>query len=156
MLIPGQHWYASHRADPRACALFLRHYSADKNREYRAPGQTNFVAPGEPMVLLTPTADALFVWLKNGIERWDGQEGVICTVFRNEGHALSSTLIREADELAWQRWPGERHFTYVDPKKTTRRRGKTSQPGACFIHAGWRHCGQSKSGLAILERLPTG
>lgn len=150
MLIPGQHWYGSHRADPRGLALYKRHYSAEKNARQRKPGQLNFVAAGEPMVLLTTAGDAVFVWLRNTVERYDKQDGICCVLFRNESAVLSSTLVAEADELAWQRWPGERHFTYVDPTKTRRKR----DPGRCFRKAGWRPCGVSKGDLVILERLP--
>ena len=104
--------------------------------------------PGEKMVLLTLRCDALFGWLKNRVERYDKQEGVVCTVFRNESDMLSSALIREADDIAWQKWPGERHFTYVDAGKVASR-----NPGYCFLKAGWRKCGMSKGGLVILERL---
>ena len=39
----------------------------------------------------------------------------------------------------------------VDAEKTKRRRSKRSQPGECFIRAGWRVCGETKRGLVILE-----
>jgi hypothetical protein len=71
-------------------------------------------------------------------------------VFRNEGAGLSSDLVREADELAWQRWPNEpRHFTYVDASKIRPKR----DPGRCFLRAGWQRAGQSKNGLVLLERV---
>src|SRR5687768_11710257 len=92
-VIDGQHWYSSHRADPRALALYLRHYSAKKNAKYRLRGSLNFVAAGRPLVLLTAACDAVFVWLRNTVERLDKQDGVICTLFRNESPHLSSTLI---------------------------------------------------------------
>jgi hypothetical protein len=81
--------------------------------------------------------------------RLDGQLGVNCTVFRNEGAGLSSELIREADDLAWQRWPGERHFTYVNAGKI-----RSSNPGYCFLRAGYQHAGRSQKGLILMERLP--
>ena len=58
--------------------------------------------------------DAASIWLRNTVERYDGQQGVCCALFRNEGPHLSSALILEAEGLAWSRWPGERSFTYVD------------------------------------------
>lgn len=144
------HWLPSHRADPRALALYLRHYSARKNAPYRRRRSLNFVGPGVPMVLLTRGCDALFVWLKNTVERYDHQEGIICAVFRNEGPLLSSILVAEADDLAWGKWPGERHFTYVDPAEVRRKR----DPGRCFRKAGWRPTGDlSQDGKVILERL---
>jgi len=136
--------------------LYKRHYSAKKNFEFRRPGNFNFVGPGFNMVLLTLNANALFVWVKNNMERFDKQVGVCCTIFRNETadpHILSSDLIREADSLADGRWPGERHFTYVDAEETRRRRSRRALPGQCFIAAGWEPCGLNKSGkLMLLQR----
>ena len=77
------------------------------------------------------------------------QTGVNCAVFRNEGEQLSSFLIGRAQKLARQRWPGERLYTYVDPRKTRHKR----DPGRCFRRAGWRPCGETKGGLQILEAL---
>lgn len=155
VVLPGQHWYGSHRADPRGLALYQRHYSAAKNAPYRQRRSLNFVAAGSPLVLLTTHADACFVWLRNTVERMDKQQGICCTLFRNESSILSSELVREADQLAWSRWPDEpRHFTYVDADKTKRRRGKQNPPGQCFLMAGWRQCGWSAKGLVILECLP--
>src|SRR5215831_4930308 len=100
MLTDGR-WLSVQRADPRAFALYRRHYSYKKNARWRQRGNTNITGSGETMVLLLPSCDALFVWLKNTVERLDGQAGINCAVFRNESGELSSDLIREADELAW-------------------------------------------------------
>lgn len=142
------HWLAVKRTDPRAFALYSRHYSFKKNARWRTPGNTNVTGSGQTMVLLTVAVDALFVWLRNTVERLDKQEGVSCAIFRNEGPRRSSTLIREADQLAWARWPGERHFTYVDPSEV-----ESQLPGYCFRRAGWRHRGESANGKMIFERL---
>lgn len=97
------------------------------------------------MVLLTPCARALFVWRK--FISKDGQQGVNCAIFRNEGAGLSSQLILDAMQLAWQRWPGERFYTYVNPRRVL-----SSNPGYCFLRAGWRRCGITKTRkLLILE-----
>lgn len=147
--LPG-YWYASHRADPRAAALYRRHYSAEKNAR-AGKVVRNFMGPGETLVLLTGTGDALFAWQRNvGAPRLDKQEGVCCTVFRNEGPILSSTLIYEACDIAWARWPGHRLFSYVWDSKV-----KSPNPGYCFKKAGWRACGRNADGrLTILEILP--
>ncbi len=142
-------WLAVQRTDHRAFALYRRHYSFKKNARWRATGNTNVTGSGETMVLLTAAVDALFVWLRNTVQRLDKQEGVCCTIFRNEGTALSSGLISEADDLAWQRWPMERHFTYVDADEVRHKR----DPGRCFLKAGWRKCGVSAEGKLIFERL---
>ena len=135
-------WIAVKDGDRRAVALFEKHYPARHYRDGRR--RELFVGPGEKMVLLTIECDALFVWRKFISD--DGQDGVNCAVFRNEGQCLSSELIREACELAWVRWPNERLYTYVAPLKI-----RSSNPGYCFIKAGWRKCGVSKGGLVILE-----
>lgn len=127
-------------------AIFDNHYS-----RYRyADGRKSllYVGPGEKTVLLTPDALALFVWRK--FKSLDHQEGVNCAVFRNEGPQLSSFLIREACAIAWERWPGERLYTYVDAKLTRHKR----DPGRCFLRAGWKHAGWSKGGLRILDIRP--
>ena len=101
------------------------------------------------MLLLTVDCRAVFAWVRQE-HRDDGQEGVECTIFRNEGHLLSSELIREADELAFARWPGVRHFTYVNPAEIS-----SQNPGACFLKAGWRRLKEpTKSGLRVLELQP--
>lgn len=127
-------------------AIFDRHYSRYHYADGRKP--LLYVGPGEKLVLVTADALALFVWRK--FISMDKQAGVSCAVFRNEGPILSSLLIRAADIIAWERWPGERLYTYVDPKKTRRKR----DPGRCFLRAGWQHFGWSKGGLRILEHLP--
>jgi hypothetical protein len=54
-------------------------------------------------------------------------------------------------ELGWQRWPAERFYTYVNP-----RRVRSSNPGFCFIKAGWRRCGVTKTRrLIVLEATPS-
>jgi hypothetical protein len=90
---------------------------------------------------------ALFVWRK--FIDASGQQGVNCAVFRNEGGVLSSLLIRESCAIAWARWPGERLYTYVNPRVV-------HGDGACFKHAGWRKCrGRTKARrLVILECFP--
>jgi hypothetical protein len=147
-LIAG-HWLSSNRRDPRAVALYLRHYSAGRNGKRETCYTSGFTGPGEDMVLLTERCDALFVWSR--CIRNDGQTGINCAVFRNESDTLSSELIREADDLAWDRWPDEaRHFTYVDPSKVRRKR----DPGRCFIKADWHPTGHTSTrGLIVLERV---
>lgn len=150
----GGRWLPSHRSDERAIALYRRHYSAAKNDSVHR-SLRNFMAPGETMVLLTADCRAVFAWSRNTVPRWDKQEGVICTLFRNEGRIQSSELIREADDLAWQRWPDARHFTYVDASAV-----KSSNPGYCFKRAGWRLVYsqdgspfRTKRGLLLLEHI---
>ncbi len=140
-ILPGQHWFAVKDGDPRAVAIYERHYSCAHPKNRRIDHiRYGFSGKGESMVLLTQACDALFCW------RVVVGEGVQCSVFRNEGEVLSSLLIQEADELAWQRWPGQRLYTYVNP-------AKVHGDGACFKHAGWCKCGRTKGRLIILELL---
>jgi hypothetical protein len=135
-------WMETHDADPRARMIADRHYSR------KTPGAKFFCGPGEKLILITPDYRALFVWRKNRI-RWDGQHGVECTLFRNEGAGVSSELIQEAVRLARKRWPGERLFTYVRPSKV-----RSRSPGYCFLSAGWKIAGRNsgkKHRLLILE-----
>ena len=142
------HWLSVKDGDPRARAIYERHYSVPQHAYSKR--RTIFVAPGQKMVLITVTADALFVWSKELFFGDKTQSGVNCAVFRNEGTLLSSMLVEEACELAWARWPGQRLFTYVWDAKV-----KSANPGYCFKKAGWRTCGRNKDGrLTILERLP--
>ncbi len=139
-------WIEVRDGNDTARALFHRHYSYKPYRDGRKPKL--LVGPGSKMVLLTACASALFVWRR--FRSLDGQTGVNCAIFRNEGAGLSSELIIAADLAAWQRWPGERHYSYVNP-----RRVRSSNPGFCFLKAGWRKCGVSKCrNLTILEILP--
>ena len=104
-------------------------------------------SPGGKLVLLWHDARALFIWRR--FISGDGQQGINCAVFRNEGASRSSDLIREADAIADERWPGERHYTYVNPRKI-----RSANPGYCFLMAGWRRCGVTKHNrLVILERV---
>ena len=144
------HWLSVRDGDARALALFKRHYSYRRRAHGQARGTPTFAGSGQKMVLITNDAMALWVWQYSTLKRYSGQEGVACSVFRNEGPLLSSDLVLEAEALAWQRWPGERLLTYVWDKRV-----KSANPGYCFKVAGWRYCGRNKDGrLSILEKLP--
>jgi DNA modification methylase len=139
------HWGQFKDGHPSALALYDRHYSSRPAEERK---QQQLVGPGESIVLLTPKHDALFVWQKQQY-RADGQTGINCAVFRNESDLLASELIQHAMAAAWHRWPGERLFTFVDPDEVG-----GNPPGSCFMHAGWKRCGETKGGLIVLEALP--
>lgn len=85
-LFASSAWMPVKDANPTALEIFHRHYSYAPYRDGRRP--LHFVGPGEKMVLLTPDARALCVWRK--FISADGQQGVNCAVFRNEGAGLSS------------------------------------------------------------------
>lgn len=139
-------WLPVRDGNHTARAIFDRHYSRHRYQDGR--NQDRFVGPGERIVLLTPCARALFIWRK--FISKDQQPGVNCAVFRNEGAGLASDLIRAAMVIAWQRWPGERLYTYVNARRIT-----SANPGYCFKRAGWRACGITKTRrLVVLECLP--
>ena len=156
----GESWVELHDGDRDAFRIFRRHYSFRHYADGRRDDKSNrarflFCGPGEKMVLLTPAADALFVWRKFIDD--SGQRGVNCAVFRNEGPARASDLILQAEALARKRWPGQRFYTFVNASKLTRRNErhrKARRPGHCFRCAGWVECGVTKSGLLILEKKP--
>ena len=137
------YWMPTRDGDPAVKAIFDRHYSRRHYRDGRRPKL--FVGPGEKMVLLGMDGRAILIWRK--FISNDGQQGVSCAVFRNEGDHTSSTILMSGEMLAWERWPGERLYSYVDPKAV-----RSSNPGYCFMMAGWRKCGRSKGGLLILEK----
>jgi len=143
----GDTWIELRDGNDSVRAIFDRHYSRNRYADGRRP--LLFVGPGQKMVLMTPDARAIFAWRK--FISGDGQQGVNCAIFRNEmprSKTDSSELVAAADALADLRWPGERHYTYVNPRAV-----QSSNPGYCFIKAGWRRCGITKwNRLLILER----
>ena len=142
----GRYWFECRDGNEAARDIYDRHYSRKHYADGREPKL--FVGPGEKTVLITEAGDAVFVWRK--FKDASGQAGVNCSVFRNEGQILSSLLILDAEQIAWRRRPGERLYTYVNPRTI-----RSSNPGACYKAAGWRACGLSKwAKLAILEKLP--
>lgn len=151
MFLDLGYWLPIKDGDPRASAIYARHYSAhqyaDKRRQLHGYRNRHLImGPGEKQLLLGNDERALFAWRKF-IDR-SGQTGVNCAIFRNEGEQRSSDLIREACAIAWARWPQARLYTYVSLGVASRR------PGWCFERAGWRQCGRSQSGLLVFEIRP--
>lgn len=144
-------WWLTKDGDTDCLALYERHYSAHQYRDGRE--RRKFVGPGDYVCLRTIAGDAFFVWRRFNdacVDQRTGQpqEGINCAAFRNEGTHRSSDLVRQADAIADVCWPDSRHYTYVNPKKV-----RSSNPGYCFLVAGWRRCGMTKGGLLILERV---
>jgi hypothetical protein len=133
-------WLTIKDGDPRAYALFSHHYSFHQYRDNRRQRDRRIVGPGEALVLMTLANDALFVWKK--FDNPANEQGIYCSIFRNESHYLSSFLILEAEKLALAKWPlTSRFYTYIDSKKVkpTRCR-KGDYWGFCYLKAGWRQC----------------
>ena len=138
-----RHWWLTKDGDADCLELYERHYSAYQYKDGRT--RKLFVGPGEKVVLRTKAGDACFVW--RNFHDDSGQQGINCAVFRNEGHYRSSELVCQADEIADCLWPDSRHYTYVNPEAI-----RSTNPGFCFIAAGWQRCGKTKGGLIVLER----
>ena len=145
-------WTLSDRADPRAVRIADRHYNRQK------PGTPQFVPPGRCLVLLTPEADAVWVtsWPFAEYVRHAWAGAWVCSCFRNESRFLSSDLIDEAVSATLFRYgtPPELGFvTFVNAGKV-----RSTNPGFCYLRAGWERCGKTKGGLHALrlppERMP--
>ncbi|MCX5495420.1 hypothetical protein OSH11_11940 [Kaistia dalseonensis] len=150
----GEGWIEVRDGDASARAMFERHYSAQRNLLRRRARRTKLiVGPGFKLVLIRADAASVCAWRK--AIRDDGQTGVECTVYRREQGELASDLLRSAMAIVWDRWPGERLFTFVDPMlvKPTIRTGRPTW-GHCFYLAGWRFAGISKKRFHILEATP--
>lgn len=139
-------WFLTKDGDRTVLALYERHYSCYVYADGRDRSQ--FVGPGEHIVLRTDRGDAGFVW-RRFIDD-SGQNGINCAFFRNESAWPSSELVRQADAIADFAWPGARHYTYVDSEAV-----RSTNPGFCFMAAGWKRLsGLTGSGKHILARDP--
>lgn len=143
-------WMEIRDGDLFAFDIFTRHYSFNKVKPRDNSNSSRIAGPGQKIILISKDGTALFSWRKEKF-RTDDQYGANCTIFRNEGKLLSSKLILEAEQFAWRRWPSERLFTFVNPRKI-----KSENPGYCFKCAGWKQVGISKARkLLIFEKLLT-
>lgn len=140
-------WHLSHRADPRGKRLADRHYSR------QTPESDQFVKPGRCLVLWQPNALWVTSWpyAEHTKHEWAGAWE--CSLFRNEGDQLSSTLITEA--VAATRWrygkpPDGGIITFVDAGEV-----ESGEPGYCYRCAGWSRAGKTKGGLYAWQLLPS-
>lgn len=139
-------WLITDKGDQDARLLADRHYSR------RTPGSPQFCRNGQNLVFITDAADAAWVTFRptpGKAVRQDGLDAWECSLFRNEGPHLSSSLIREAVPLTWSLWgpaPAGGIITYVRPECVA-----SGLPGYCFRRAGWRHVGSSADGKPIFR-----
>lgn len=147
----GDGWVEVKDGNDTVRAIFDRHYSRYVYKDGRRP--VLFVGPGEKLVLMTADAGAICIWRK--FIDASGQQGVNNAVFRRERGPLASDLLAQARLAAWARWPGERLYTYVDPRgvKPTWRAGRPTW-GHVYYLDGWVFEGLTKKGLHILARYP--
>lgn len=143
------HWILSNRFDRRALPLADRHYNRQK------PGTPQFVPPGRCIVLLTPSANALWAsswpYAQYTKHQWAG--AWICSSFRNESSILSSKLITQAvaaTRYIWGSPPKLGMVTFIDKTKVRKKRDF----GRCYRKAGWKVCGRTKGGLLALRITP--
>ena len=137
-------WWVTKDGDLDCLELYEKHYSCYQYKDGRI--RKLFTGPGQKIVLRTWEGNAMFVWRK--FKDDSGQQGINCAVFRNESEHKSSDLIRQADAIADFVWPSERHYTYVKGEAV-----KSTNPGFCFLKAGWRKCGVTKvNKLLIMEK----
>lgn len=146
-------WQLSDRADPVANRIAKRHYNC------QSPDSDQWVKPGACLCLRTESGDAVWSssfplaeWTKHAwAGAWEN------TTFRNESPHRASDMIREAVAITvhvWGRPPPLGMLTLVDPAAVAAK----SDPGHCYIIAGFRPAGVTLSGkLAFLlapERMP--
>ena len=146
-------WSLSWRADPRARALADRHYNRQK------VGASGFMPPGRCLVLragnvaLWGTSWPFAEFTKHA---WAG--AWICSVFRREGGAAASDMIRDA--VAATRWrygtpPDLGMVTFLDRSQVRpiMRRGVPVW-GWTWLRAGFFEVGETQGGLMALQLLP--
>lgn len=115
---------------------------ADRHYTRQTVGSRQACRPGVNLCLLLDNARAAWVvWRpipevgrKDELEAWE------CTLFRNEGADLSSTLILLATADTFRKWgwpPRDGLISAVGIRQTARRRSKAALPGKCFRDAGW-------------------
>lgn len=131
--------------DCEMAALADRHYSR------RSVGARQFCYSGRKLVLRNAEGTVLFVWMYPDPKyRMDTQVGYNCSIFRNESQRLSSEIILEAEQFAVEKWGPGRAYTFIDGRKIL-----STNPGYCFIKAGWEGVGDTKGGKRILEKFLT-
>jgi hypothetical protein len=121
---------------------------ADRHYSRRTPGARQFLYSGRKLVLRDAAGLVLFAWIfPDDTMRMDGQLGYNNAIFRNESDRLSSDIILEAEQAAFEKWGPNRLYTYVAPDKIASR-----NPGYCFKKAGWRYVRLSASGQHLLSK----
>jgi hypothetical protein len=140
-------WLPVRTSDWRLRGLRDRHYSGGSGGRTVGP-------PGRRLALVTfeGTAGWISAWPDPRYSDHGLGDAYLCTLFRNEGAGLSSTLILAALTITERRWgppPSGGWITFVDADAVRPKR----DPGWCFICAGFEPAGFTKDrGLVILRR----
>lgn len=145
LLITEGRWIVAEESDPFVKGLIRRSVGAMLGLPNRSMARGS-----DRLMLITHQGDALMVFHRRPNHGGDPlTDGVQCTLFRNEGHFRCGSLIREAvEQWAVKRWPGERLFALAEGCRMV-----ASNPGYCFVRAGWIRCGES-GGVIVMEWVP--
>jgi hypothetical protein len=143
-------WIRVTKFDKYAVKLADQHYSR------RKPGSSQFMPPGQTIVLLSENRDAVWGWWRphpsSGIKQMNGLDGWTCTIFRNTGRILSSKLILAAEKIlkdSGETCGPNGMLTYVWGARI-----RSTNPGYCFKRAGWVKSGMSADGKKTLLSKP--
>lgn len=127
---------------------------ADGHYSRRTPGSSQFMPPGQTVVL--HASGAVFGWWRphpaSGLKSMNGLDGWTCTIFRNTSALRSSGLILEAEYWLTRYTVDcgpDGLLTYVWDSKI-----RSSNPGCCFKKAGWHVRGRSADGRKTLLHKP--
>lgn len=150
-------WVQTTKADQRPRYLADRHYTR------QTPGHPMWTRPGYNQILYFEQKNgraAAFCWWRPkwesgivGTERKDRLRAIECSLFRNETRFRSSDLIVDAVETlhTWEHFLDvllpDGVITGVSSSKTAEHRHVSSEPGHCFLKAGWvpfYHPGKNK------------
>jgi hypothetical protein len=147
-------WHLSHRADARALPLADRHYNRQK------VGSPQFVPPGRCLVLLTASAEALWVtswpFAQYVKHRWGG--AWVCSAFRREAGERASDMIRAAVAATRYHYgapPDLGMVTFLDRRyvKPVKVRGVETW-GRTWRLCGFEPDGETKGGLMAFRLRP--
>lgn len=169
-------WMLSSSSNPGALAVvdgLGMHAAHGPHYSRRTPGSRTFTGIGQEVVLVTLCGFAVWAVVRQrtpsprGSGSSRGRTGVAVLptyvwrnmVFRNLGAGRSSDLIREATERTYAEWllrygalPPERLRTEVGVARA-RERGSTN-PGYCYLAAGWERGPVKRGKLHLYAPLP--
>lgn len=168
-------WTLSGSSDPRALAVVdgtgqLEEHGPHYSR--RSPGSRTFTGCGQEIVLVSDCGRAVWavVYQRTPCARGTGASRGRTAVtdarprflwrnmlFRNLGAGLSSELIQQATTRTYEEWerrygtlPQERLRTEIDV-----RRVRSSNPGYCYLMAGWERGPLVRGKLYLYAPLTT-